>query len=144
MNLYFGIKRAHEEIDRLNVEIRRLVTFMLDDHADFYHAVGQTVMINPFLAAELSREYERRCIIHTHLSNRLNKTSQLEGFTGTLDRGRRVGREDSLNSDVPPPSWLSTLHVPSDLSDNESVDSDSDEVEGTSGLMVELVDTLSV
>lgn len=36
MNLYFGIKRAHEEFDRLNVEIKHLLTFMLDDHVDFY------------------------------------------------------------------------------------------------------------
>jgi hypothetical protein len=28
MSYYFGIKRAHEEIIRLNVEITRLLTFM--------------------------------------------------------------------------------------------------------------------
>ena len=50
MNLYFGIKRAHEEIERLNVEIKRLLTFMLDDHSDFYIAVGQTVITDCYLA----------------------------------------------------------------------------------------------
>lgn len=154
MNLYFGIKRTHEEINRLNMEIKHLLTFMLDDHVDFYHAVGQTVMMNPFLAAELSREYERCCVIHTHISNRLYKTSQLEGFTGTLDRGRRLGSDDSLNYDVPHPSWLSILQVPRKYTvsstpmpnqfDDESEDSDDEEIEENLGLMGELVDTLSV
>ncbi len=53
MNLYFGIKRAHEEIERLNIEIKRLLTFMLDDHADFYRAVGQTIIVDPHLAGKL-------------------------------------------------------------------------------------------
>ena len=38
MNLYFGIKRAKEEIMRLNVEIRRLITFMIDEHVDYQAA----------------------------------------------------------------------------------------------------------
>lgn len=152
MNLYFGIKRAHKEIVHLNIEIKRLLTFMLDDHVDFYRAVGQTVMTNPPLAAELSREYEHRCIIHTHLSCRLYQTSRLEGFTGTLDPGRRVGRDHSLTSGMPPPSWLAVLEGPrskaatstqvQDISDDESV-YDADEIEANSGDMVEIIDMLS-
>ncbi|KAF9472022.1 hypothetical protein BDN70DRAFT_909241 [Pholiota conissans] len=103
MNLYFGIKRAHEEIVRLNVEIKRLVTFMLDDHADFYHAVGQTIITDPALAAELSREYERRSVIHTQISSRLYQTSKLQGFTGSLHpdifRSEFVHDDDGIDED---------------------------------------------
>ncbi|KAF9470952.1 hypothetical protein BDN70DRAFT_909448 [Pholiota conissans] len=122
MNLYFGIKRAHEEIGRLNVEIKRLLTFMLDDHVDFYHAVGETVMTNPILAAEISSEYERRSVIHTQISLRLRKTSELPGFSGSLDFGRRVGRQI--------------------LADDEWVD-DNEVLEEDLGLMEQFVDTLS-
>ncbi len=107
MNLYFGIKRAHEEIARLNVEIKRLLTFMVDDHVDFYHAVGRTVMEDPFLAAELSREYERRNEIHFQLARRLGQVGQLGGFTGTLDLGKRVGRDSQLEDvSIPEPAWV--------------------------------------
>ena len=34
--MYFKIKRAKEEIIRLNVEIRRLLTFLYDDYVDHY------------------------------------------------------------------------------------------------------------
>jgi hypothetical protein len=42
-SLHFGIIQAQEEITQLNVEIRRLVTFMMDDHVDFYHAVASNL-----------------------------------------------------------------------------------------------------
>jgi hypothetical protein len=58
MNLYFGIKRAREEIQRLNIEIWRLVTFMIDDHCDFRRAVATNIIVNPTLACELSWQWE--------------------------------------------------------------------------------------
>ena len=53
MNLYFGIRHVKEEIVRLNVEIRHLVTFMIDDHHDFHHAISAKIIIDPALAREL-------------------------------------------------------------------------------------------
>ena len=44
MSLYFSIKHAHKEIQCLNVEIHRLLTFMIDDHADFYHAISNILL----------------------------------------------------------------------------------------------------
>lgn len=150
MNLYFGIKRAHEEIDRLNVEIKRLLTFMVDDHIDFYHAVGRTVMEDPFLAAELSREYEKRNELHFQLARRLGKVGQLDGFTGTLDLGKRIGR-DSRDTGIPLPAWFSLLKDPKDRissgtqgTGGDESEEESGDVEQDSDIMVQLVDTLSV
>ncbi|KAJ7823341.1 hypothetical protein B0H14DRAFT_3146087 [Mycena olivaceomarginata] len=39
MVLYFGTLRAKEEIYRLNIEIRRVITFMADDHVDYLRAI---------------------------------------------------------------------------------------------------------
>ena len=47
--MYFGIKRAKEEICRLNIEIRRLLTFLYDDYVDHYRAVTAHIIINPRL-----------------------------------------------------------------------------------------------
>ncbi|TFK58592.1 hypothetical protein BDN72DRAFT_906599 [Pluteus cervinus] len=38
MNFHFRVKRAIEERDRLNIEIRRLITYMLDQELDFRRA----------------------------------------------------------------------------------------------------------
>jgi hypothetical protein len=57
MVMYFGIKRAKEEICRLNVEIRRLLTFLYDDYVDHYRAVTTHIIINPPLASEISAQW---------------------------------------------------------------------------------------
>ena len=54
MVMYFKIKRAKEEISRLNVEIWRLLTFLYDDHVDHYRAVSTNIMTDPTLAFEVS------------------------------------------------------------------------------------------
>ena len=80
MTLYFSIKCAHEEIQCLNVEIRRLITFMIDKRADFYHAIANTLFVDPRLASYLSRKWEHHNEVSTHIAHRLYKTSQLVGF----------------------------------------------------------------
>ena len=68
MTLHFGVQHAHEEITRLNVEIRQLLTFMINDHVDFYHAISSTLVTNPSLAHELSCRWEPRTPIHAAIT----------------------------------------------------------------------------
>jgi hypothetical protein len=96
MKLYFGIKRAKEEITRLNVEIRRLLTFMKDDHVDYVRAIQQQTSPSTetlSLAHELSTQWRHRSNINENIVERLVKTSRLIGFTGLLIPGDREGRE---------------------------------------------------
>ncbi|KAL0566356.1 hypothetical protein V5O48_015664 [Marasmius crinis-equi] len=106
MRLHFGLKRAREEIGRLNVEISRLLTFMIDEHADYHHAIAQAHDAGQLdLAAELER---RRCVsveINGHIAIRLVQTSELEGFTGTLVPGRRKGRDPHITDSAPLAPW---------------------------------------
>jgi hypothetical protein len=109
MVMYFGIKRAKEEILRLNVEICRLLTFLYDDYADHFRAVTKHIIINPPLASEISSQWSYRERIHEAIIKRLIQTSRLAGFTGNLFYGQRVGRDPALNEDIPPPSWVTRL-----------------------------------
>ncbi|KAJ7667118.1 hypothetical protein B0H14DRAFT_3074287 [Mycena olivaceomarginata] len=96
MVLYFGIKRAKEELIRLNVEIRCLITFMYDEHVDLHRAVAANLIINPPLAAELSERWLHATRISTAVCRRLVETSNLNGFTGNLFPGLREGRDTEL------------------------------------------------
>jgi len=107
--MYFGIKRAKEEICRLNVEIRRLLTFLYDDYVDHYRAVTTHIIINPPLASEVSAQWSYREHIHETIVKRLIQTSHLPGFTGNLFHGQRIGRDPALNENIPPPSWVTHL-----------------------------------
>ncbi|KAJ7170393.1 hypothetical protein C8R43DRAFT_848702, partial [Mycena crocata] len=82
--LYFGIKGSLVEKDRLNVEIRRLITFMVDDHVDFYHAIARNLVENPVLAHLLQRESRRRARVNAAIARRLALAAALPGFTGSL------------------------------------------------------------
>jgi hypothetical protein len=143
MSLYFSIKRAHEEIQRLNVEIRRLLTFMIDDHADFYRAISNILFVNPSLAAHLSHEWQQQNETNTHIAYRLHQTSQLVGFSGSLEPGQRVGRAAACNTSVPLPDWAITLRLrqgPSQhFGDEESATQGDADIEA----VVQFMETLS-
>ncbi|KAI0371569.1 hypothetical protein BV20DRAFT_1035214 [Pilatotrama ljubarskyi] len=89
MNLYFNIKRAREEVQRLNVEIPRLISSMLDEHVDLYCAVAASLITNPSLAHELSRQWQYQHHVSVRIAQHLRDASQLPGFSGTLVAGRR-------------------------------------------------------
>ena len=75
MNLYFGIKQAKEEILQLNVEMWHLITFMIDDHHNFYHVIAANIIVDPTLAHELSCQWEYHGNIHSKIASRLHQTS---------------------------------------------------------------------
>lgn len=107
--MYFGLKRAKEEICRLNVEIQRLLTFLYDDYVDHYRAVSKNVMTNPSLAHEISTRWCYRQGLHEVIVKRLILTSKLPGFSGSLFHGERKGRDPSLKANIPPPPWVTGL-----------------------------------
>ena len=108
--MYFGLKRAKEEIRRLNVEIRRLLTFLYDDYVDHYLAVSRHIMTDPSLAHEISLRWSYRQRLHEVIVKRLIQTSKLPGFSGSLFHGERIGRDPSRNANIPPPPWV-TEHL---------------------------------
>ncbi|KAG7100123.1 hypothetical protein E1B28_001903 [Marasmius oreades] len=105
MRLHFGLLRAHEEKTHCNVEIKRLVTFMIDDHADYQVAIRRSELTDPDLAAELRRQSQYRSQLHGQIAEHLALTSKLEGFTGTLLPGKQNGRDSAITLSVPLPSW---------------------------------------
>ncbi|KAL0063569.1 hypothetical protein AAF712_009486 [Marasmius tenuissimus] len=110
MRLYFGIKQAHEEIARLNVEISRLLTFMIDNHADHFHAAQRARTANQIdLASELEYRMNTHVEINGHIAIRLVQTSELPGFSGTLLPGERKDRDPSITDSAPLPGWTYTV-----------------------------------
>jgi hypothetical protein len=107
--LYFGIKRAKEEVQRLNVEISRLLTFLIDEHIDYYKAISATLVVNPPLAMELQRRWLHATRIGMSIAKRLASTGRLAGFSGSFFPGVREGRDPELGDGVPSPHWLAAV-----------------------------------
>ncbi|KAI0323191.1 hypothetical protein GY45DRAFT_1265025, partial [Cubamyces sp. BRFM 1775] len=105
MNLYFNIKRAREEIVRLNVEISRLFTYMIDEHYHYYDAIATSLLTNIPLAHELSRRWQYRQVVNSRIVQHLLQATKLDGFTGKLEAGLRQGSTRTRPQYISPPSW---------------------------------------
>jgi hypothetical protein len=149
MNFYFGIKRAKEEILRLNIEICRLISFMIDDHRDFYRAVARNIITKSDLAHELSLQWEFRHKIHLQIARRLYQTSKLKDFSGTLFPGNVEGRDPVCDSHLPLPSWMEsifgmTVMHDDDMSDGEDEETVSKEIVADADLVVQLFENIDI
>ncbi|KAI0684292.1 hypothetical protein BC835DRAFT_1409170 [Cytidiella melzeri] len=109
--LYFNIQRAQEELTRCNVEVRRILTSMYDEHLDYWHAVALSIIPNPTLACELSKRWVERDRINACVARRLQQIALLPGFSGALEIGQRVGRNYSSGKIVPAPAWAMALGI---------------------------------
>ncbi|KAF7967244.1 hypothetical protein HWV62_35063 [Athelia sp. TMB] len=90
MDLHYKIKHAREEVGRLNVEIRRVATFVRDEDRYLLHMETQLQTEDAHLAHQVALFRARRgCFNHEH-QRRLIKISKLEGFTGTIVPGDAV------------------------------------------------------
>ncbi|KAF9789733.1 hypothetical protein BJ322DRAFT_1001037 [Thelephora terrestris] len=90
---FFRVRRAHEEIQRCNVEIRRLVTSIHDEaqrHPDILKALAEQK--SPVLGA-VSEYFLRRRRVNGMLLGQVQQIFDLDGFTGDRTRGRRKGHQ---------------------------------------------------
>ncbi|KAJ7342568.1 hypothetical protein DFH08DRAFT_1012260 [Mycena albidolilacea] len=147
--LYFGIKRAKEEIRRLNIEITRIITFAVDEHADFHQAIAANILTNPPLARELSERWKFKARINESIVERFVKASRLPGFSGTLFPGKRLGRDPSSTLAYPLPSWatdtLGLSQVVVEYEEDNDLGDTARELEGLdTDNMIQLMDSLEI
>ncbi|KAF7970980.1 hypothetical protein HWV62_22471 [Athelia sp. TMB] len=103
---YFKLRAAHEEITRVNVEVRRLRTAIHDEHLVYEDCITSLKLSDPLLAEELRARYATRRRVNALHSRKLNMLESLSGFTGIRGVGTRRGgpaarewRSDSPDSD---------------------------------------------
>jgi hypothetical protein len=82
---------AKEEINRLNVEARRLKTYIRDSSAAQWRAIQHLRQTDPALAAELQQHYNAQSSTNAFLLQHLHKMESLPRFSGWRTPGVRVG-----------------------------------------------------
>jgi len=107
--LYFRIKRAEEEIYRLNVEIQRLVTFMFDEDLAYLDAaLAAKEQGEELFASELERIHVEVASRSQEIARSLKNTSRLQGFTGSIFPGFSGLQTKHVDwSTAPLPPWAS-------------------------------------
>lgn len=92
------IKRAREEIIRCNIEIRRVHTAILDEHAHFERCLADLEDKRNPIHGAVSDFVNLRRTMNYHILYNLEETFVLEGFTGDRTCGVRKGMNSSVDS----------------------------------------------
>jgi hypothetical protein len=90
-NKFHKIKRAKEEIVRLNVEVNRLRTSIHDEDRLYLSRIDLLGSVNPLLVAELKQVYRARRRVNLQHLARITQIESLPGYSGTFMRGAREG-----------------------------------------------------
>jgi hypothetical protein len=90
MDTHFKIQGAQYEIERLNVEIRRLITYMRDEEQYLQYHIHRIASTNPLLAHQLKQHYLNHVRFNDLHRQRLLHLSKQPGFTGTIIPGSRL------------------------------------------------------
>ncbi|KAG6847569.1 hypothetical protein H0H93_007343 [Arthromyces matolae] len=132
MDEHFKIQRAHEEIQRLNIEIRRFITYMKDEEAFLETRQDATLESDPRIAHQIWMHRRRLLLVNEQHRRRIFKLSKLNGFTGCLVPGTGVesamttapSTTGSTNMEVDEPTVTVTRH-----SDSEDSEDSEEEIE---------------
>jgi hypothetical protein len=98
----FKLRRAKEEIKRLNIEIRRFATYMRDEDAYLRLKESSIVVSNPALANQIAIHRMERGRFNVHHTDILRKIYLLKGFTGTRELGTHL--EANIPEEPQPPT----------------------------------------
>ncbi|KII93196.1 hypothetical protein PLICRDRAFT_383096 [Plicaturopsis crispa FD-325 SS-3] len=121
MDMHFKMHRAEEEIQRLNIEIRRVATYLRDETSYLHACEEQVRPSNAALAYQISVHRLQRGRFNSQHVRRLQDIAKLRGFNGTISPGHSdatgLGESASRPLSVPTPMPASpmTLDPPEDI-----------------------------
>jgi hypothetical protein len=130
MDGYFKLLRAEEEITRLNIEIRRLLTFMRRDEDTFLSTKEKEVgLTDPGLAYQIHLQCNDVNIFTPRHLKILNKVLQLPGFSGDMSFGVHI-----TEPPIPAPTpALNTSDAVTTMDEDDQVDLEADLEEEQAG-----------
>ena len=121
------MQRAQEEVDRLNVEIRRVITYIADETTFLRVKESSLAKTNPLLAHQIALYRLERGRANTTHSARFAKLAKNSGFTGQVTKGRNihlptvsVESRDEASGDI---------HIDKDEEDNAEDEEDEEDEE---------------
>lgn len=138
LTAYYKLQGSHNEIKRLNVEIRRFSTWLEDQEHLMHDTIEELMPTNPALGTQLIHRLEHFLALNTVHRSRLAQLQALPGFTGDIRPGRRVGGLSVKSELRTRRETVSVITLP----DDESSDDDDGKVDEDSLALVD--DTFEV
>ncbi|KAJ7200125.1 hypothetical protein GGX14DRAFT_372415 [Mycena pura] len=128
MDMHFKIRRAGEEIFRLNLEIPRFLTYIRDEE-DFLHHAELRVReeVGEAMAHQVAIYRWRQGRFNDQHRYRLYRLRKLPGFTGSLEPGTAVNKERLVPAGTDAAPERAPSSPPPPDSDSDSEDSEDEE-----------------
>ncbi|KAJ6503627.1 hypothetical protein C8R45DRAFT_1051105 [Mycena sanguinolenta] len=95
MDKYFKILRAREEIQRLNIEIKRVVTWINEEDQFLRKKEAEYAETDPMRAVQISRYRQRRARSDNNHMQQFWAQAKTPGFTGSLVPGVSIERKEA-------------------------------------------------
>jgi hypothetical protein len=146
MKISQRVKRAHEEIERCHVAIRRLYTSIYDEAEDFKNALSRLRTGDPLIYGAAFDFITRRQQVNNLLLARLKSLVNSPEYSGDCSRGVRLGGGvSSYNDKGVDDVGQEPVGVMGDLDRDDGNDNDDEElgVDETDELVGQLVDYVS-
>lgn len=87
MDQYFKVCRAKEELHRLDIEVRRLATYIRDEDRYLALATMRTQVSHPELAHQIALHRRAHGRFYAYHTQRLEEIASLPGFSGSITPG---------------------------------------------------------
>ena len=87
MDLYYKILGAQEEIDQLDIEVRRVATYLRDEDRYLRYMEDKVRTSNPRIAHQIRLHRLIHGRFHSHHKRRLREIARLPGFSGDIRPG---------------------------------------------------------
>jgi hypothetical protein len=99
MDLYYKILRAQEEVGRLDIEVRRVATYLHDEHRYLRYMEDKVRASNPPMAHQIRLHRLLRGRFHSCHKRRLREIARLPGFSGDIRPGvsEKTGKGESAS-----------------------------------------------
>jgi hypothetical protein len=135
------VKQAYEEIERCNVETRRLYTSIHDEHTFFTDLLCKLQHVQDPLYGAVEDYVVRHRRINAHLKARILQIQSLPGFTGDRSVGIRKG---NVSPAVPVDIPAERLDDDIDINVADTAEELDDQTSGDLGMLVEYMTELSI
>jgi hypothetical protein len=140
---YFKLERAREEIQRLDIEIPRVITYIRDEDLLLRLKESEVRKMSPGLACQVAKHRMERGRFNEQHMCRFRKLASLSGFTGSIEPGVSLGsqrgEEVQMEVDVP-----SDYHSGVDNREDDDEDEDDDQADADIRDTISTLMTLTV
>jgi hypothetical protein len=128
MKQYCHVKRAHEEIFRCNIEIRRLFTSIVDENHHFDTVLSQLHLQHSVMLGPVQDFVTRRRAVNDMLLARIYKIFDSTWYTGAKTVGVRKGTLATHNrTPVVPVAEMGELNNEEEIEAAQEVDEEQEE-----------------